>query len=83
MIATDTRNADTITPIKFGQGTGDIIMEEPTNTVKATDEKPRNPVASIPVTKPFKRKYPKVGRNELCPCGSKKKFKHCCLKGSL
>ena len=22
----------------------------------------------------------KVGRNELCPCGSKKKYKHCCLK---
>jgi len=20
---------------------------------------------------------PKVGRNELCPCGSGKKFKHC------
>lgn len=22
----------------------------------------------------------KVGRNELCPCGSEKKYKHCCLK---
>ncbi len=22
----------------------------------------------------------KVGRNELCPCGSGKKYKHCCLK---
>ena len=22
----------------------------------------------------------KIGRNELCPCGSKIKFKHCCLK---
>jgi len=21
---------------------------------------------------------PKVGRNEACPCGSGKKFKHCC-----
>jgi uncharacterized protein YecA (UPF0149 family) len=21
----------------------------------------------------------KVGRNERCPCGSGKKFKHCCL----
>lgn len=25
------------------------------------------------------RKPPKVGRNELCPCGSGKKFKKCCL----
>jgi hypothetical protein len=21
----------------------------------------------------------KIGRNEKCPCGSNKKFKHCCL----
>jgi len=25
------------------------------------------------------RKYPKVGRNDLCPCGSGKKFKNCCM----
>jgi len=23
------------------------------------------------------RSYPKVGRNESCPCGSNKKFKRC------
>ncbi len=27
---------------------------------------------------PIKRDVPKVGRNELCPCGSGKKFKKCC-----
>jgi uncharacterized protein len=27
---------------------------------------------------PIKRETPKVGRNELCPCGSGKKFKQCC-----
>jgi len=21
----------------------------------------------------------KIGRNEICPCGSGKKFKHCCI----
>ncbi|HEX4151325.1 MAG TPA: preprotein translocase subunit SecA [Steroidobacteraceae bacterium] len=26
---------------------------------------------------PFVRQVPKVGRNELCPCGSGKKYKHC------
>jgi preprotein translocase subunit SecA len=26
---------------------------------------------------PFTREQPKVGRNEPCPCGSGKKFKHC------
>ena len=28
-------------------------------------------------SKPISRPFPKVGRNEQCPCGSKKKFKHC------
>ena len=27
--------------------------------------------------------YPKVGRNDLCPCGSGKKFKKCCLNLSI
>jgi preprotein translocase subunit SecA len=26
---------------------------------------------------PIKREYPKVGRNDLCPCGSGKKYKKC------
>ena len=26
---------------------------------------------------PFIRNQPKIGRNEACPCGSEKKFKHC------
>jgi uncharacterized protein len=31
----------------------------------------------------YRRIGPKVGRNELCPCGSGKKFKHCCGKITL
>ncbi len=27
---------------------------------------------------PTRRKTPKVGRNDPCPCGSGKKYKHCC-----
>ena len=27
----------------------------------------------------YRREQPKVGRNELCPCGSGKKYKKCCL----
>lgn len=26
------------------------------------------------------RTEPKIGRNSLCPCGSGRKFKNCCLK---
>jgi SEC-C motif-containing protein len=28
---------------------------------------------------PLKSAHPKVGRNDPCPCGSGKKYKHCCL----
>jgi uncharacterized protein len=31
----------------------------------------------------FRRDAPKVGRNEPCPCGSGRKFKHCCAKTTL
>jgi preprotein translocase subunit SecA len=34
-------------------------------------------VASGPVAAPFVREVPKVGRNEPCPCGSGRKYKHC------
>lgn len=27
---------------------------------------------------PYRREAPKVGRNDLCPCGSGKKYKKCC-----
>ncbi len=32
--------------------------------------------------KPEKRRTRKIGRNELCPCGSGKKYKKCCGKGA-
>ncbi len=34
-------------------------------------------IAAAPGVAPFVREGPKVGRNEPCPCGSGKKFKHC------
>jgi preprotein translocase subunit SecA len=44
----------------------------------AAPEQPAGPDAAsaIPV-QPFTREQPKVGRNEPCPCGSGKKYKHC------
>jgi uncharacterized protein YecA (UPF0149 family) len=27
----------------------------------------------------YRRPEPKTGRNDMCPCGSGKKYKHCCL----
>ncbi len=34
--------------------------------------------SSEPVREPIRRDKPKVGRNQPCPCGSGKKYKHCC-----
>jgi uncharacterized protein len=31
----------------------------------------------------FRRAMPKIGRNDPCPCGSGKKFKHCCGRTTL
>jgi preprotein translocase subunit SecA len=40
---------------------------------------PARPAAGGPqvALKPIKREYPKVGRNDPCPCGSGKKYKKC------
>jgi preprotein translocase subunit SecA len=32
---------------------------------------------------PYRRPETKIGRNELCPCGSGKKYKQCCLNRPL
>ncbi len=29
--------------------------------------------------RPIRRNTPKIGRNQLCPCGSDKKYKKCCI----
>ena len=34
----------------------------------------------VPYRAPYIRPTPKVGRNELCPCASGKKYKQCCLQ---
>ena len=37
---------------------------------------------AVPNPKPTTRQVNKVGRNELCPCGSGKKYKKCCGKAA-
>jgi uncharacterized protein len=39
-----------------------------------------DPLGNMPA---FLRTMPKIGRNDPCPCGSGKKFKHCCGKTTL
>ena len=46
------------------------------------DERPFEPAPLLPPTPPIRRSPDRVGRNEPCPCGSGKKFKKCCGRGS-
>lgn len=43
-------------------------------------EKIIKPMKLIPTETQLNRIPPSIGRNELCPCGSGKKFKKCCLQ---
>lgn len=43
------------------------------------DSKENNAKSIWSKNEPIVREEPKVGRNDLCPCGSGKKFKKCCM----
>ena len=63
-----------------------IQKVERKQTVRITGEGLKGPQTAIPNKSqsgsktPIKNDTPQVGRNELCPCGSGKKYKNCCGK---
>jgi uncharacterized protein YecA (UPF0149 family) len=59
--------------------TGRIISLEDAETLRRSlrDRQFIQPMVIPPTKKQMRRG--KVGRNDPCPCGSKKKFKRCCL----
>ncbi len=60
-------------------GGGELEIGEaiPGAAAGAPGERLRPAAAAEPAVAPFVRSDRKVGRNEPCPCGSGKKFKHC------
>lgn len=50
------------------------FIHSETNALEEDDDGEPNQPDSVTT---FARQEPKVGRNELCPCGSGKKYKHC------
>ncbi len=53
----------------FGEGSGGVmsaVLEAPARSVAPEERDPENP-----------QSWGRVGRNEPCPCGSGKKYKHC------
>ncbi len=53
-----------------------FINYEP--TVPADSSRAREPSGFSPAPEPIRREKKKVGRNDPCPCGSGRKYKHCC-----
>ncbi len=72
--ATVETNTKRKTILNIGEGSKAEFSGEQRGEVPDEKEVPRGD--DTPVT--FVREQPKVGRNEPCPCGSGKKFKHCC-----
>lgn len=58
---------ETVAPAGLGS---DIVSQATEAVSRETEQKRATPVRSAP----------KVGRNDPCPCGSGKKYKHCCGK---
>jgi preprotein translocase subunit SecA len=68
------QHAEAVSPIQTG-----AVVEEPAGPEAGSSLEvapPRAP-APGPAAMPFVRQVPKVGRNEMCPCGSGKKYTHC------
>ncbi len=59
-------------------GRGPTGQPEPAGATEATSAALKQPAPTRPVV----RAELKVGRNDPCPCGSGKKYKRCCGKGS-
>ncbi len=69
---------------EMGQFEGGAGAEQAATSFRDQGEKARREAgatasarASTPGNATVVRNYPKVGRNEPCPCGSGKKYKHC------
>lgn len=56
---------------------GDDISKLFPDFETASDMQRLIPMEKPPTEEQMKRNPPKVGRNEMCPCGSGKKFKNC------
>ena len=73
--ALQTQHPDAVSPIQAPPGMDDSSgPQPPAGGGNIMELEPRGPG---PAPTPFVRAVPKVGRNEPCPCGSGRKYKHC------
>ncbi|MEA2030935.1 MAG: preprotein translocase subunit SecA [candidate division Zixibacteria bacterium] len=73
----DERRRDMVTSHADTTGMGLTSGSQPEG-----ESKEKNPMAEASQAgkqnRTYRRKHPKVGRNDPCPCGSGKKYKNCC-----
>ena len=73
--ALQAQHADAVSPIQAPAGMDDPSgPQPPAGGGNIMELEPRG---TAPAPTPFVRAVPKVGRNEPCPCGSGRKYKHC------
>ncbi|HEX3603152.1 MAG TPA: preprotein translocase subunit SecA [Steroidobacteraceae bacterium] len=70
--ALQAQHADAVSPIQAMPG-----MDEGAAAAAGGNVMEMEPRGPVPAAMPFVRAVPKVGRNEPCPCGSGRKYKHC------
>jgi preprotein translocase subunit SecA len=75
------QHAEAISPIQAGPAPGEGSpppgAPPPPGAAPPPDLRAGEPRSGAAAAVPFVRQVPKVGRNEMCPCGSGKKYKHC------
>jgi preprotein translocase subunit SecA len=70
------QHAEAVSPIQAATAADEPVPAGGGGLESARGPVPASPTAP-PAAAPFVRQLPKVGRNEACPCGSGKKYKHC------
>jgi preprotein translocase subunit SecA len=78
--ALQAQHAEAISPIQMVPASGDLSGSNGLGAAgvgSGGNSLEADPRSAAPPAAPFVRQIPKVGRNEPCPCGSGRKFKHC------
>lgn len=70
---------DLLNNASFEQGEEEKQMEELAQAAAKNDTQKLIDYEKFRRTRQVIREYEKVGRNDLCPCGSGKKYKNCCM----
>jgi preprotein translocase subunit SecA len=70
------QHAEAVSPIQAVPGPGEAPEAAPPGG-NVMEMEPRQGAPAGAPAAPFVRAVPKVGRNEPCPCGSGRKYKHC------